>query len=89
MSLKTHTHHGDDVRSHLKYIQSLLQVITSSLTSPHALYCSVLRWNFDVESADVILGHNVEYRGFMSRLPILVLECSKRGHPERGHAKED
>ncbi len=27
----------------------------------------------------MILGHNVEYTGSMSRLPILVLECSKGG----------
>ncbi len=34
--------------------------------------------------ADVMLGHNVEYTGSMSRLPILVLECSKGGHLEGG-----
>ncbi len=49
----------------------------------------MLRWNFDVEHVDVILGHNVEYNGWMSRLPMLVLECSKGGHLERGHAKKD
>ncbi len=32
----------------------------------------------------MILGHNVEYMASMSRLPILVLECSKGGHQERG-----
>ncbi len=32
----------------------------------------------------MILGHNVEYTGSMSRLPILVLECSKGGHLEGG-----
>ncbi len=37
----------------------------------------MLRWNFDVERVDLILGHNVEYTGPMSRLPILVPECSK------------
>ncbi len=36
----------------------------------------------------MILGHNVEYTGSMSRLPILVLECSKGGHLERDHAKQ-
>ncbi len=30
----------------------------------------------------MILGHNVEYTGSMSRLPILVLECSNGGHLE-------
>ena len=30
-----------------------------------------------MERVDVILGLNVEYTGSMSRLPILVLECSK------------
>ncbi len=37
----------------------------------------MLRWNSDVEHVDVMLGHNVEYTGSMSRLSILVLECSK------------
>ena len=32
---------------------------------------------------DVILGHNVEYRGSKSRLPILVVESSKGSHLER------
>ena len=32
----------------------------------------------------MILGHNVQYTGSMSRLPILVLECSKGSHLERG-----
>ncbi len=44
----------------------------------------MLRWNFDVEQVDVRLGHNIEYTGSMSRLPILVLECSKGGHLEGG-----
>ncbi len=37
-----------------------------------------------MERVDVILGHNVQYTGSMSRLPILVLECSKEGHLEGG-----
>ncbi len=50
----------------------------------------MLEWKFDVERLGVILGHNVEYTGSMSRLPILVLECSKGGHLEGGgHAKQD
>ncbi len=44
---------------------------------------TVLRCNFDAERVDVILGHNVEYRGSKARLPISVLECSKQGL-ERG-----
>ncbi len=32
----------------------------------------------------MILEHNVEYTGSMSRLPNLVLECSKGGHLEGG-----
>ncbi len=44
----------------------------------------MLKWNFDVERVDVILGHNVPYTGSMRRLPILVLECSKEGHLEGG-----
>ncbi len=32
----------------------------------------------------MILGHNVEYTGSMSRLPNLVLECSIGGHLEGG-----
>ncbi len=36
-----------------------------------------------MKHVDVILGHDVEYRDSMSRLPILVLECSKRSHMER------
>ena len=31
-----------------------------------------------------MLGHNVDYTESMSRLPILVPECSKGGHLERG-----
>ena len=30
-----------------------------------------------MQRVNVILGHNVEYIGSMSRLPILVPECSK------------
>ncbi len=37
----------------------------------------------------MILEHNIEYTGSMSRLPILVLECSKGGHLEGGHTKQD
>ena len=37
----------------------------------------------------MILGHNVEYMGSMSRLPTLVLEGSKGGHLEGGHAKQN
>ena len=48
----------------------------------------MLRWDFGVEHVDVILGHNVEYTCSMSRLPILVLQCSKRSHLEGNHAKE-
>ncbi len=44
----------------------------------------MLKWNFDVERVDVILGHNVQYTGSMSRLPILVLECSKERQLEGG-----
>ncbi len=40
--------------------------------------------NFDAKHVDVILGHNVEYRSSMLRLPILVLECSKGGLPGEG-----
>ncbi len=36
-------------------------------------------WNFDVERVDVMFGHNVEYTGSMSRLPILVLQWSATG----------
>ncbi len=42
-----------------------------------------------MERADVILGHNVEYTGSMSRLPILVPECSKGRQLEGVHAKQD
>ena len=48
------------------------------------LYWNVLKQNLDVERVDVILGHNVEYTGSMSRLPILELEGSKGSHLERG-----
>ena len=48
----------------------------------------MLKWNFDVKRVVVILGHNVEYTGSMSRLPILVLECSKGSHLEGGAAKQ-
>ncbi len=44
----------------------------------------MLECKFDVVRVDVILGHNAEYTGSMSRLPILVLECSKGGHLEGG-----
>ncbi len=54
------------------------------MTTPPTLYWSVLKRNFDVERGDVILGHNVEYTGSMSRLPILVLECSKGRQLEGG-----
>ncbi len=37
-----------------------------------------------MEHTDVIFGHNIEHRGSMSRLHILVLECSKERQLERG-----
>ncbi len=37
-----------------------------------------------MERVDVILGHNVDYRGSMLRLPILVLKWSKGSHLEGG-----
>ncbi len=43
---------------------------TSVITLHAAL--TVLTWNFDVKYSHVILGHNVEFRGPMSRWPILV-----------------
>ena len=46
----------------------------------------MLRWDVGVEGAAVILGHNVEYTGSMSKLLILVPECSKGSHPEGGGA---
>ncbi len=36
-----------------------------------------------MERVDVILGHIGQYRELMSRLPILVLECSKGRCRER------
>ncbi len=36
-----------------------------------------------MERVDVILGHKVEYRSLMLRLPILVLVCSKASQLER------
>ncbi len=41
-------------------------------------------WNFDVEHVDMMLRHKVEYTGSMSRLPILVPECSKGRQLEGG-----
>ena len=37
-----------------------------------------------MKRVDIILGHNVEYRDLMSRMPILVLESSKGGQLQRG-----
>ncbi len=37
-----------------------------------------------MEGVAVILGHNVEYTGSMSKLLILVPECSKGSHPGGG-----
>ncbi len=44
-----------------------------------------------MERVDVILGHNVDYRGSMLRLPILVLKWSKGSHLEGGggHTKQN
>ncbi len=53
------------------------------------LYRNMLKWNFDVERVDVILAHNVEHTGSMSRLPILVLGCSKGSYPEREPCQTD
>ncbi len=36
-----------------------------------------------MERVDVILGHNVEYTGSTSRVPILVLECPIGSYLER------
>ncbi len=43
----------------------------------------VLRWTFDVEHVDVILGCTVKNRGSMWRLPILVLHCWIGGQLQR------
>ena len=60
------------------------------MTAPPTLYWNVLKWNFDVERVVVILGHNVDYTGSMSRMSILVLEGSKGSHLEGGrHAKQN
>ncbi len=41
----------------------------------------MLQWNFDVKRVDVILEYDVEYRGLMLVLPILVLQCGRGGQP--------
>ena len=53
------------------------------MSSPHTPYRNISTWNFAVEPTDVILRHNVQCRGSVSRLPILVLECSKRSQLRR------
>ena len=47
------------------------------MTSLHLLHWDVMRWNYDVEHIDMILGHNVQYKGLLLGLPMLVLEFSK------------
>ncbi len=42
------------------------------MTTPHALHWDILRWNFDVEHVAMILRYNVEYRGSLLGLPILM-----------------
>ncbi len=37
------------------------------MTRPETLYWSMLKWNFDVGHVDMMLGHNVEYTGSISR----------------------
>ncbi len=49
--------------------QFLPYVLSTSMTSPHE-HRNLLKWNFDVKYAGVILGTNVEYRG--STLPTSV-----------------
>ncbi len=39
----------------------------------HALYWIIFEWNFDMEHIDVMFGHDVENKGSMLRLPMLVL----------------
>ncbi len=53
------------------------------MTTPHALHWDILRWDFDVEHVATILTYNVPYRGSLSGLPILLLECSKQDQLER------
>ncbi len=48
--------------------------ISAGMTS---LHWNTLRLNFYMECANLTLRQNVEYRGPMLWLPILVLECSK------------
>ncbi len=67
---------GECVCYYVRTVQSSPKVIASSVKSPQTL--SETYSYFDVERVDVVLGHNVECRGPTSRLPILVLECSKR-----------
>ncbi len=54
-------------------VQSLAQRLAIGMTTPHALHWDILSRNFDVEHIDMILRHNVQYRGSLSGLPILVL----------------
>ncbi len=62
--------------NNIKYYRSR-KVIASSMTSPHTLSSNVFTWNFDEKHIDMILGHNVEQRGSMLKLPISVLECTE------------
>ena len=62
--------------------------VASVMTSPRTHCWNVLRWHFDAERVDVIFGHNVEYRGSKSRLPILVLECLKGKQGKEGGMPE-
>ncbi len=48
------------------------------MTTPHVLHWDILSRDFDVGRVEMILRHNVQYRGSLSGLPILVLECSKQ-----------
>ncbi len=38
----------------------------------HSLHWDILRWNFNVEHIEMILRHNVQYRGLLSGQPILM-----------------
>ncbi len=58
------------------------------MTTPHALHWDILMWNLDVEHVDMILRHNVQYRGSLSVLPTLVQNAQNETNWRGRHAKE-
>ncbi len=59
------------------------------MTAPPTLHWNMLRWDFDMEHVDVMLGHNVEYIGQCESSQFWCWSAQKEATWRGGHAKQN